>query len=200
MAQNNDNGKVQIEKFVLPRLDWHDEVDKDTDTQEVIGRIYKDALIENFNAIEAKANEIQAIGIFDVPIPEPPSDLEYPDTDLENSELNQIINLRSLVKILDLEYYPIRCTFSGTTCTECKYYKFNDSAKTDLKIVNLKNVSTGATTSSPYIYIDKQRDTIVSASGVSNAQNYTLIGMYTGGKVINMRSQLYPTTSTIIGS
>ena len=43
---NNDknNNAYIVEELVLPRPDWYD----------TEGRIYKDALIENFNAIEDK--------------------------------------------------------------------------------------------------------------------------------------------------
>ena len=49
-----------IDNFSLPRNDW---VDKE-------GRIYKDALIENFNAIEAKLQELQSLNVFEVTLPD----------------------------------------------------------------------------------------------------------------------------------
>ena len=52
MADNNNNNKLEL--FELPRKDWFDED----------GRIYKDALIDNLNAIEEKLNEIAMISAF----------------------------------------------------------------------------------------------------------------------------------------
>lgn len=189
----NDN----IQKFELPRPDWYDQEGIDEPTGEIIGRIYKDALIENFNAIEAKSLELQKLDVLDISIPEP-SGFVYNDSDLDTSDDNQVINLRSLVKILDLEGYPIELSFSGTTCTKCKFYKLvND----EVKIVNLTNIMTGAITSIPYIYIDIENENVLAlASNNLQSSRYKFIGMYTGGKVIHQRSQLYPDSTTIKGS
>lgn len=196
MAENN---KPKIEKFVLPRLDWHDNIAIDTDTGEIIGRLYKDALIENFNAIENKALEIQGLDIFDIAIPEP-KDVVYPDTTLDSDD-NQIINLKSFIEILGLRGYPFELTFSGATCTKCKYYGYNNASGLDTQIRTITNMATGASASKPYIYLDPVNNTIDStATPRQDTGYYSLIGYYINGKVIHMRSQLYPNSSTIIGS
>lgn len=189
----NDKG-AYISKFELPRLDWHDEISVDIETGEIIGRLYKDALIEDFNAIEDKAMEIQGLDIFDISIPEP-SDVSYPDSTLDSDD-NQIINLKSFVNILGLNGYPFELTFSGATCTKCKYF-----CSTSKHIRELTNVATGASASKPYIYLNPTAGTITSnATPIANTGTLSLIGFYINGKVISMRSQLYPTTSTIKGS
>ena len=50
----------QIDLFALPRPDWYDQE----------GRIYKDALIENFNALEEKLIEISKLDAFDTQMPD----------------------------------------------------------------------------------------------------------------------------------
>ena len=55
-----------IEPLTLPRPDWYDQVSVDETTGEIIGRIYKDALIENFNAIEEKLNYLGTLEAKDI--------------------------------------------------------------------------------------------------------------------------------------
>lgn len=194
------NNNDKIEKFELPRLDWHDQKSVDKPTGEIIGRIYKDALIENFNAIEDKCNEIQELDVFDIAIPEP-SGVVYPDVTLD-SDLSSVVNLDSLVKICGLNTYPIDIQFSGTTCTLLRYYRgINISAgHTEAAIVELKDIKTGASTSKPYIFLNADTNTIIVRDRPYNDSNDYFIGMYTGGKVIHQRSPLYPSSSVIKGS
>lgn len=188
-----------IQKFELPRLDWYDQEGIDEPTGEIIGRIYKDALIENFNAIEDKSLELQKLNVLDISIPEP-SGFVYNDSDLETSDSNQVVNLKSLVKILDLEGYPLKLSFNNTTCTECKFYKLLDNGN-DVKIVTVKNINTKATSTQKYVYIDIQNETVVSsASSNLSPSRYKFIGMFINNKIIHQRSQLYPNSTTIKGS
>ncbi len=189
----------KILKFELPRLDWCDQSGgTDQATGEVIGRIYKDALIENFNAIEAKSLELQKLDVLDISIPEP-SGFIYNDSNLETSDNNQVINLRSLIKILDLEGYPIELAFNGAMCSKCKFYKLVDDD--EVKIVNLTNINTGATVSRCYMYIDLDNETVISSTDKNlSPSRYKFIGMYTGSKVTHQRSQLYPNSTTIKGN
>ena len=60
----------KLSRFSLPRKDWYDNQGTDPDTGEIIGRIYKDVLIENFNAIEQKLIEISKLDAFDVNLPD----------------------------------------------------------------------------------------------------------------------------------
>lgn len=195
-----DNNKIN--KFELPRPDWHDNVETDAVTGEIIGRIYKDALIENFNAIEDKCSEIQELDVFDIPIPEP-TGVVYPDVTLD-SNLSQIVNLKSLIDICNLRGYPISISFSGNTCTKLRYYQgTNTSLGQEPAIIEKTNIKTDASSSKPYIYLDMDNQTLVTSNspyGVSGSGDTCFIGMYVNGRVIHQRSQLYPNTSTIKGS
>ena len=96
---------TEVTPFELPRPDWYDSD----------GRIYKDALIENFNAIEARLKQLSALGqqvigqggeIIDT------SDIHLDDVTLEDLP-NKILNLRSFLTIMDLFNYPIELSFNG---------------------------------------------------------------------------------------
>ena len=80
----------KISRFTLPRKDWYDNQGIDSDTGEIIGRIYKDVLIENFNAIEQKLIEISKLDAFDINLPDL-SKIVYPDVTLD-SEDDCIVN------------------------------------------------------------------------------------------------------------
>lgn len=94
-----------IEPFVLPRLDWYDEK----------GRIYKDALIENFNAIEQKLYEIQSLDALEINIPDFTT-VTYPDVTLDSDD-SAIVNLKSFLEITGLVNFPIECSFKNGTCS-----------------------------------------------------------------------------------
>lgn len=191
-----DNRSSKVEKFQLPRLDWHDQVSVDAPSGEIIGRIYKDALIENFNAIEEKTDELQSLDVFDITIPDPTS-VVYPDTTLESND-NQVINLISLIRILNLEGYPIELSFTGTTCTKCKYYKIVNDTTVDIRTI--QNINTKATDTNRYIYLDMANNTVIASNSATNTDiNKKFIGLYTNKKVIHQRSPLYPSVTTIKG-
>lgn len=200
MVSNDNNDNEKIEKFKLPRLDWYDNEGIDTESGEIIGRLYKDALIENFNAIEDKSIEIQGVDVFDIPIPEP-SGIEYPDTTLD-SDLNQVVNLASLIQICNLSGYPIKLSFTGTTCTELVYYQYKNISKNqDWTIIKKTNIPTNASNSNPYIWLDTDNQTLVSTSTpYLTSPNGHFIGMYVAGRVIHQRSQLYPNSTIVKGS
>lgn len=190
-----------IQKFKLPRLDWYDQEGTDESTGEIIGRIYKDALIENFNAIEEKSLELQRLDVLNISIPEPEGFI-YNDSNLEDSNDNQVINLKSFVEILDLNGYPLKLSFDNNVCTECVYYKnvFTAAEEEVPKLVTLKNINTGASNSNPYIFLDIENDTLISSNNsTADSISRLFIGMYTNNKVIHMRSPLYPSSSVIKG-
>lgn len=199
---NNKSNNNKIENFTLPRLDWHDQVSIDAPSGEVIGRLYKDALIEDFNAIEDKSRELQTLDVFDVNIPDP-SGVVYPDSTLDSPD-NTIINLNSLINILNLNGYILEANFSGNTCKLLKYYEgINISLeRNESSIITLKNKSTGASASKPYVYLNLDTRTIYSANSAygGGQSNSIFIGYYTNNKIIHQRSQIYPNTSTIKGS
>lgn len=164
----------KIELFRLPRPDWYDKE----------GRIYKDALIENFNALEAKLIEISKLDAFDTKLPDIAS-MEYPDSTLASAD-NKIVNLRSFLRMTELVGYPIECVFSGTMATKVSYWNETYEYK------NIENQETNAGESNPYIYLN-YKDNIVTASASSiTPTNSTLIACYDGGivKCVNCKDNI----------
>lgn len=158
-----------MDRFELPRLDWHDDE----------GRIYKDALIENFNAIEAKLGEINELSAFSVQIPDI-STISLDDVTLESDD-NKIVNLRSFLTIFNLINYPIELTFSGNTIKRLAYW--ND----EFNYVEKANMATGANSTNKFIVYDFSDDSVVSVSTVSELQeNEKLIGCYDNGRIITL--------------
>lgn len=164
----------KIELFRLPRPNWYDKE----------GRIYKDALIENFNALEAKLIEISKLDAFDTKLPDIAS-MEYPDSTLASAD-NKIVNLRSFLRMTGLVGYPIECVFSGTMATKVSYWNETYEYK------NIENQETNAGESNPYIYLN-YKDNVVTASASSiTPANSTLIACYDGGivKCVNCKDNI----------
>lgn len=163
----------KIDLFELPRPDWYDG----------LGRIYKDALIENFNALEKKLIQISKLDAFDTQMPDI-TGMDYPDVTLASAD-NKIINLRSLLKMTGLVGYPIECTFSNTMATKIAYWNEVYEYK------SIDNQETNAGESNPYIYLN-YKDNIVSASkSTITPINCTLIACYDGGVVKCVNSKDY---------
>ncbi len=161
---------MTAENFELPRKDWYDEE----------GRIYKDALIENFNAIEQEfirlANVDASIG--EIPSPD---DVEYLDSDL-SSDSRTIVNLRSFLNIMNLANFPVDCQFDGKKLVRLAYWNSNGEYK---EIIN-RNIS--CSTSSSYIYLNYSNNTVSSSSSATNPSNSKLIGRYVDGKIVGLYS------------
>ena len=156
-----------IENFTLPRTDWVDEQ----------GRIYKDALIDNLNAIEAKLQEIQGLDIFEVTIPDA-SDIQVPDCNLSSPD-NTVVNLKSFLEIVDIEDYPIECSFNGTKLTKLTWwhnYHYNRKV----------NVETNANDTNKFVSFNPSTG-VVSASTTVPADS-VLIGMFTGNQIRGINS------------
>ena len=98
---------MTLEHFKLPRDDWYDTVSTDPETGEIIGRLYKEALIENFNAIEAKLNELSGLTAYETQVPDF-SNYNYEDVTLDSPN-NKVVNLQSFLKIMNLIGVPIEC-------------------------------------------------------------------------------------------
>lgn len=154
--------------FELPRNDWYDEQ----------GRIYKDALIENFNAIEQEfiriANTDRSIG--DIPIPE---DVEYLDSTLYSDE-NTILNLRSFLTIMNLANFPVDCEFNGKKLVRVAYWTSDGQYK---EIID-RNIS--CSNSSSYIYLNYSNNTVSSSASTTTPANSVLIGRYVDGKIVSL--------------
>lgn len=104
---------MPIEKFELPRKDWYDEE----------GRIYKDALIENFNAIENRLIGFQEMSAL-VPVEIIWDDLDIPDVTLDDPN-TKIVNLKSLIAILGLDKMPASINVNGKKIVRLVYYHDN---------------------------------------------------------------------------
>lgn len=154
----------RLELFVLPRLDWYDED----------GRIYKDALIENFNAIESK---LLAMSKLD-PVAVTPPDVSgtiFPDVTLA-SEDDCIVNLKSLVSILGLINYPLEIKVSGSKVIRTAYF---DS---DYQYNVLQNKTpTSISDVNKYVYIDLSDKQIKATSNESTALLGIFLGVYYNG-------------------
>lgn len=181
-ADTNNNNTNKIEHFKLPREDWYDMVGRDKKTGEIIGRIYKDALIENFNAMEEKLKELSQISAFQTSPPDI-SVIEYPDVTLEEGNDKDIINLRSFLNMTGLTGYPIELTFNDKTCTRCAYWG-TDYSYHILTNIELPNVSN----SYPYIYLNYVLGSISASASFITPANSLLIGCYSDNKIISVNS------------
>lgn len=158
-----------MDRFVLPRLDWHDEE----------GRIYKDALIENFNALETKLNEINALSAFSTAIPDI-SQLSLDDVTLESDD-NKVVNLRSFLTIFNLVNYPIELTFSGTKIKRIAYWN------SDYNYIERNNIATNVTDTNKFIVYNFTNNTVSAKSTVASLQEgEKLLGCYIKGRIITL--------------
>ena len=162
-----------IDNFSLPRNDWVDEE----------GRIYKDALIENFNAIEAKLQELQSLNVFEVTLPDA-SDIQIDEDVTLDSDDDKVVNLRSFLAITKLNNYPVECSFSGTKLTKLGWWN-NNTYKT------ITNTETNCSTTNKFIYFDPNNSTITATSNISPAANKILIGVYSGSQILGINSNNY---------
>ena len=125
------NEQQQITNFELPRPDWHDNK----------GRIYKDALIENFNAIEAKLTDIAELSAVSTNIPDI-SGVTFEDVTL-GSDDEKVVNLRSFLKLFPIVGYPVECQFTGITAKRVCYWKEDGT----YKILSNKKISSANSSS-----------------------------------------------------
>lgn len=165
---------MAVDKLVLPRPDWYDEQ----------GRIYKDALIENFNAIEAKCNEVSKLSVFDVQLPDF-STFDFDDTTIDSPD-NKVVNLRSFLQIMNLYNVPFNGSFTGTTCNNLDYYK---SDNTRVNISN-KEIEGLGKDDKNYIYLRPNEETLYASADTSNPDNDILVGVYKDSIVYSINNNL----------
>lgn len=151
--------------FSLPKDNWYDEE----------GRIYKDILIENFNAIQDKLLQISQLNPFNTTPPDV-TQVVYPDVTLE-SEDTKIVNVNSLVDIMHLVGFPLECTFSNNIVKKIVYYNNYKELKT------LTDISVDTDDSKPYIYLNYVDDTINASSGTITPSGSVLIGCFTNNSI-----------------
>lgn len=158
-----------MDRLQLPRTDWYDEE----------GRIYKDALIENFNAIETKLNEINALNAFSNPLPDI-GNISLEDVTLEDDN-NKVINLKSFLTITGLMNYPIELSFSGTKIKRFAYWN------SEYHYIVKQNVTTSLTSTNKYLFYNYSTETFTVTSDASTIpENSVLLGVYIEGRVINL--------------
>lgn len=184
MTDKSNDTNRHIEPLALPRPDWYDQVSVDETTGEIIGRIYKDALIENFNAIEEKLNYLGTLEAKDIVLPVF-SEMDYPDVTLESPDNNKVVNLKSLLTILNCIGIPLECDMSGSNViAKLSYYS------TDMSKVQLKNIRlTGVSSDKPYVILDYSKKTTetcveVAAELPTDMTNKLLLAFYSKGKLL----------------
>lgn len=159
----------ELDNFSLPRDDWYDSD----------GRIYKDVLIENLNAIEAKLNELNSLTGFEISLPAT-SEIVYPDTTL-NSNDDEIINLKSFLEITGLINYPLELKSSGTTIERISYWSSGYS------YVTKRNVTTTANNNNPFIVMDSNGN--ISAVASIDQNTPPIIGFFENGKIMGLNDK-----------
>lgn len=165
---------MAMDYFELPRPDWYDSE----------GRIYKDRLIENFNAIEEKLQgirEADGVDVTEVDF----SDIDIPDVTLASDD-NKIVNLNSFLTIMNLQDgYPIHLEFNGTKVASVKYS--NSGVLTTLSDISLDDVENGK-----FLWFDHTTGTFTVITGdtaisnINNAVTGHLVAGYSGGKWIGL--------------
>lgn len=154
-----------VEHFELPIKDWYDEK----------GRIFKDRLITNLNAIEEKLKEIINL---DPWITEPPEvdKLEFDDVTLEDDD-NKIVNLRSFINIMNLIGYPLVYQFNEKTCIKLCYWN------KDYRYVQIKDLTISCDNTNKYIVLNIDNETISGKSSINLSSNERLIGVYCDSRI-----------------
>lgn len=171
-----DDSTHVIEPFELPYPNWYDED----------GRIYKDLLIKNFNAIEDKINEILSVDLDTINIPDV-SNISYPDVDIDDEDKdNYILNFRSFLNICNLINFPLKVITDGNVKVKQVEYIGSDYAYHKI----LANNSTmPATSTYPYIYLDTFNRVISRTNDIeditSDSDNVLLAVLYDNFLVTN---------------
>ena len=162
---------MTIDNFSLPVPQWYDNEK----------RIYKDRLIENFNAIEAKLLEISKLDAFRV---EPPdfSTIDIPNVTLDSPD-DSIINLRSLLVLLtgNTLAYPLSCEFEGTLLKQVSFFSFPD-----YRYVIKTDIETNANATNRYVFMDFTTGNISVSSDPARPENGRLIGVFCKDRVIGI--------------
>lgn len=162
------------EYFELPRKDWYDEK----------GRIYKDALIENFNALETKLLQLARLSAFITEAPDI-SSIEFEDVTLEESEDNKLVNLKSFLEIMNLVNFPLELTFSGKTCTKLCYWS------DEYRYITITNKKINCSDDLPYIYFNFNTREFVTNNNINTPENCKFVGCYTDNKIVSLYTDDY---------
>lgn len=167
---------MTLEHFNLPRPDWYDVVSTDEKTGEIRGRIYKDRLIENFNAIEAKLNEITKLQPYNTKYPDI-SKFIYSDVTLD-SETNKVVNLKSFIDILGLKNTPLVVQFGDKRLVRLTYYDSN------YKLKNISNIDLSTISNTkPFVIADIENQTITVSGDITEISGKVILGKWNGSTI-----------------
>lgn len=172
---------MTLEHFELPRNDWYDTISVDEKTGKIRGRIYKDRLIENFNAIEKKLSELSSLAPYNTKYPDT-SKFIYSDTTLD-SATNKVVNLKSFIDILNLKNVPLSCKFTGTVCNRLTYY--NDNY--EYKIISGVQ-PTDISADKPIVLLDTTNNELiaVASTDTEGILQKVLVGILQNGSINNL--------------
>lgn len=164
---------MTLEHFNLPRQDWYDVVSTDEKTGEIRGRIYKDRLIENFNAIETKLNEITKLQPYNTKYPDI-SKFIYSDVTLD-SDTNKVVNLKSFIDILGLKNTPLVVQFGDKRLIRLTYYDSN------YKLKNISNIDLSTISNTkPFVIADIENQTITVSGDITEISGKVILGKWNG--------------------
>lgn len=164
---------MTLEHFNLPRPDWYDVVSTDEKTGEIRGRIYKDRLIENFNAIETKLNEIAKLQPYNTKYPDI-SKFIYSDVTL-SSDTNKVVNLKSFIDILGLKNTPLVVQFGDKRLVRLTYYDNN------YKLKNISNIDLSTISNTkPFVIGDIENQTITVSGDITEISGKVILGKWNG--------------------
>lgn len=164
---------MTLEHFNLPRQDWYDVVSTDEKTGEIRGRIYKDRLIENFNAIETKLNEITKLRPYNTKYPDI-SKFIYSDVTL-SSDTNKVVNLKSFIDILGLKNTPLVVQFGDKRLVRLTYYDNN------YKLKNISNIDLSTISNTkPFVIGDIENQTITVSGDITEISGKVILGKWNG--------------------
>lgn len=164
---------MTLEHFNLPRQDWYDVVSTDEKTGEIRGRIYKDRLIENFNAIETKLNEITKLQPYNTKYPDI-SKFIYSDVTL-SSDTNKVVNLKSFIDILGLKNTPLVVQFGDKRLVRLTYYDSN------YKLKNISNIDLSTISNTkPFVIGDIENQTITVSGDITEISGKVILGKWNG--------------------
>ncbi len=167
---------MTLEHFNLPRQDWYDVISTDEKTGEIRGRIYKDRLIENFNAIENKLNEIIKLQPYNTKYPDT-SKFIYSDVTLD-SDTNKVVNLKSFIDIMGLKNTPLAVQFGDKKLARLSYYD-NDYKLKNISNINLSDISS----TKPFVIADIENQTITVSGDLTEISGKVILGKYNGESI-----------------
>ena len=165
-----------------PEFPWFDKNWYDPET----GRIYKDVLIKNFNAIEEHINELSGITISDIALPEV-TGLELDDVSLTDVDSdNKILNLRSYLSIMDIVNLPLVVRTDGNIkITRVEYYG------SDYKYHAVNNETDLIPNETyPFVYLNYNNHSLTISDLENTPTNCVLVGVLINNKLYTKDSQL----------